>query len=468
VEKPAKGFFYHPTDTRGQGNLGQPDMRDPYGFDKDRSRLETGNQGRPFQGTTEEPVVEEPIVEDLITEEPAVTEPVATDPVSPEPVVEEPTTTDPIASEPTATEPTSSEPTPTVEPVVEEPTSTTTETTDPLVEEPITTDTTVTEPAPTATEPIAEEPPATTTETIDPAVEESTPTVSEPAPEVIAEPVVEEQPPCSQTTATVDLEVPRYYAMEWMILRWYESTPPTIAFFITLPYPQDSRVVRWDVCEQPPGETTFHLNHSIDLTSKGWNDFKYAGREVIVWKDLWVSFQDRRDTQTNPWRIGTYHFYVVPVDAEGRQGPKGETRPVTVWPPMTILEPAEGQVVGTIPLFSWTGGPLALAPTDLTRIQGWWDLGVYDLDYDRNDPTLNQGLRRPCYAAFAIEQLPATGCVYNDPNYPTLIPAHHHNVQGYIVTYEQDPETHQLVAPAEQRMGPGVAVTPQLTYFTVE
>ena len=44
-----KGFAYHPIDTRGQGNMGKPCMRDPYGHDKDRDRLETGNQGRPVE-----------------------------------------------------------------------------------------------------------------------------------------------------------------------------------------------------------------------------------------------------------------------------------------------------------------------------------------------------------------------------------------------------------------------------------
>ena len=47
ASKPDKGFAFHPMDTRGQGNMGVPCMRDPYGHDKDRSRLETGNQGRP-------------------------------------------------------------------------------------------------------------------------------------------------------------------------------------------------------------------------------------------------------------------------------------------------------------------------------------------------------------------------------------------------------------------------------------
>ncbi|HEX9780634.1 MAG TPA: hypothetical protein VGB20_05400 [bacterium] len=46
-----KGFWYNPNDTRGQGNMGKPDMRDPYGHDKDRDRSETGNQGRVIRVT---------------------------------------------------------------------------------------------------------------------------------------------------------------------------------------------------------------------------------------------------------------------------------------------------------------------------------------------------------------------------------------------------------------------------------
>jgi len=40
-------WAYNPHDTRGQGNMGRPDMLDPYGHDKDSDRMELyGNRGR--------------------------------------------------------------------------------------------------------------------------------------------------------------------------------------------------------------------------------------------------------------------------------------------------------------------------------------------------------------------------------------------------------------------------------------
>lgn len=43
-------WSYHPHDTRGQGNMGKVDMRDPYGFDKESGR-EGSERGRPIQKT---------------------------------------------------------------------------------------------------------------------------------------------------------------------------------------------------------------------------------------------------------------------------------------------------------------------------------------------------------------------------------------------------------------------------------
>ncbi len=40
-------WFYNPNDARGQGNMGKPDMLDPYGHDKDSDRKELyGSNGR--------------------------------------------------------------------------------------------------------------------------------------------------------------------------------------------------------------------------------------------------------------------------------------------------------------------------------------------------------------------------------------------------------------------------------------
>lgn len=47
-------WSYNPYDERGQGNMGKPLMRDPYGFDKDSGR-EKGERGRPSRGNIEEP-----------------------------------------------------------------------------------------------------------------------------------------------------------------------------------------------------------------------------------------------------------------------------------------------------------------------------------------------------------------------------------------------------------------------------
>lgn len=113
AEKPAKGFFSHPLDTRGQGNMGVPDMRDPYGHDKESNRFEeTGNRGRPIRGTVPEP---EPTPEPILEPEPEpIPEPTPEPTPDPEPTPEPEPTPDPIpVPEP---EP---EPTPEPEPVPE-------------------------------------------------------------------------------------------------------------------------------------------------------------------------------------------------------------------------------------------------------------------------------------------------------------------------------------------------------------
>ena len=55
-------WAHNPNDTRGQGNMGNVDMLDPYGHDKDSDRLELyGNRGRVIREVPEpEPPPEEP------------------------------------------------------------------------------------------------------------------------------------------------------------------------------------------------------------------------------------------------------------------------------------------------------------------------------------------------------------------------------------------------------------------------
>ena len=92
-------WAHNPHDTRGQGNMGKPDMQDPLGHDKDSDRKEvSGNNGRPVHKkdkeegdpVQEEPAAEDPVVEEPAAEEPAVEEPAVEEPAAEEPVVEEP------------------------------------------------------------------------------------------------------------------------------------------------------------------------------------------------------------------------------------------------------------------------------------------------------------------------------------------------------------------------------------------
>lgn len=92
-------FANHPLDTRGQGNMGKPDMLDPYGFNKD-NRLELyGNRGRVIK---EEPVPEpDPLPDpDPVPEPEPIPDPVPDPEPTPDPVPDpEPTpepTPDPI------------------------------------------------------------------------------------------------------------------------------------------------------------------------------------------------------------------------------------------------------------------------------------------------------------------------------------------------------------------------------------
>lgn len=102
---------HNPHDTRGQGNMGQPAMQDPFGFDRNSGR-EGQDRGRPCRGnrdcTSEEPpaVEEPPVVEEPpLTEEPPVVEepPMAEEPpvIEEPPFVEDPPVEAPIIEEPT-------------------------------------------------------------------------------------------------------------------------------------------------------------------------------------------------------------------------------------------------------------------------------------------------------------------------------------------------------------------------------
>ena len=85
-------WSHNPYDTRGQGNMGRPDMQDPYGFDKDSGR-EKSERARPIGEITALP-----------SEEPPAEEPPAEEPPAEEPPVEEPPVEEPPAEEPPAGE----------------------------------------------------------------------------------------------------------------------------------------------------------------------------------------------------------------------------------------------------------------------------------------------------------------------------------------------------------------------------
>lgn len=102
-------WSYNPHDTRGQGNMGKPDMLDPFGHDKDSDRKELyGNNGRPIrvneegeelQDGAEEPAqAEAPAAEDA-AEVPEIVEglPAEEEVLVEEPVLEEPLSEDLLA-----------------------------------------------------------------------------------------------------------------------------------------------------------------------------------------------------------------------------------------------------------------------------------------------------------------------------------------------------------------------------------
>jgi len=76
-------WSFNPHDTRGQGNMGKPDMLDPYGRDKDSDRKELyGNRGRVIKTDIPEP--EPPVPEPPAPEpEPPAPEPPINPPVPP-------------------------------------------------------------------------------------------------------------------------------------------------------------------------------------------------------------------------------------------------------------------------------------------------------------------------------------------------------------------------------------------------
>jgi len=150
----------HPQDTRGQGNMGQPDMRDPYGFDKDSGR-EGADRGRPIDG--EEPVPTVPAPEPA-PEDPTLPEPPLEDPVV-EPEPSEPGPTDEIPVEPVPTDPLPTEPPP-VEPVPSDDLSPTEPPLDELVPQ---------DPAPVDTEPV--DPPPDDSVPTEPTPDEPVPTL---------------------------------------------------------------------------------------------------------------------------------------------------------------------------------------------------------------------------------------------------------------------------------------------------
>ncbi|MBN3037874.1 MAG: hypothetical protein JW869_00490 [Candidatus Omnitrophica bacterium] len=80
-------WMHNPHDERGQGNMGRPDMLDPFGHDKDSNR-EKSERARPIKETPlqpQEPQQEDPGLPEQNMDEPAVDDPEAQEPLPEQP-----------------------------------------------------------------------------------------------------------------------------------------------------------------------------------------------------------------------------------------------------------------------------------------------------------------------------------------------------------------------------------------------
>jgi hypothetical protein len=426
-------FASHPLDTRGQGNMGQPMMRDPFGFDKDRSRSETGNQGRPCM---REPFGHDQDRSRLLTgnqgrafgecDAEAVVTPPAPTP-EPEPAPEPEPIPEPSPA-PAPTEPVSEEP------VVTEPTP------EPVSEDPV-----VTEPTPT--EPVSEEP-----------------IVTEPAPEPVAtEPTPSEPTPAPTSNLHVTNPVVHW---TWGIK---EDAVSQMHKRVQWQYPVEEAVAAFKVYEQYPGESGYHLYQTIDMS---WGD----GVHTIEWREpsqryideyrLYneylfvylntslgvVQLNESRNCVLNDWPVGTYRHYVVPVDAQGHEGPRVDFGLATMLPPLDMTHPTDGSTVESMPFFQWTDVVQSLRLEFSPVSSEHYTVFLYDY-------TQIHTLREPPLTYFWRKTVsgPLTAVLYDGP---PLVAGHDYRVVVIGGVYESRPLE-------EQRFGIAASVMPRPRRFFV-
>jgi len=147
-------------------------------------------------------------------------------------------------------------------------------------------------------------------------------------------------------------------------------------------YQADDRTAGYHVYEQSVGETGFHHYLTVDMSLADGMHWSYGGNEgsgqqgVHLWIDRvsgWISVIHRLEVSL--WTVGTYHFYVVPVDADGLEGPPSPVLPMTLVSKLTLLMPEEGAVTSEHPAFEWVD---AISPIQGPNTHGVYRTSVYD------------------------------------------------------------------------------------------
>ena len=132
----------------------------------------------------------------------------------------------------------------------------------------------------------------------------------------------------------------------------------------------DPHVVAYDVYEQAPDESAYHLLRTVELSLLNGQSSYFNTVDVDAWTGHQLQlYQDATTHKVTVamfdwkhkslWPAGVYKHYIVPRDAQGTVGPKSVVVAGTYVGDGRVIKPAEGQAVvhdiqtGAFPVLEW-------------------------------------------------------------------------------------------------------------------